>query len=284
MRSVQLTEHFAQHLLEVVIVVDIRQEAFVSLAVALPVNSMNVLVIELVFHLSPNVVEHICALLVWLVVELSLKLYVLHGFALWRHLLDASVGSEIDFLVRLVEHHFSIAHVLYQQLRVSGHQVAVPQVHAFLKRHIVVYVLAILVEQDVAEERRSDGESHDAVTTVFEVEFQRLHFLCLRFLHFLLFLFFLLLLFLLLLFGHVLLCQRTLFLIHAVAFVGFKVEEHEIGIVFSAPAAMAAVAGTVAVEQHRLSVEHPFGIAFVVSALGEVVNLAVAGSIYQSDV
>ncbi len=57
MRSVQLAKHFAQHLLEVEIVVDVRQELLVGLTVTFPVNTMNLRVIELVFHLSPYVVE-----------------------------------------------------------------------------------------------------------------------------------------------------------------------------------------------------------------------------------
>ena len=77
MRSVQFAQHFAQHLLEVEIIVDVRQELLVGLAVTFPVNTMNLRVVELVFHLSPYVVEEILALLCWLIVEVSLEADVL---------------------------------------------------------------------------------------------------------------------------------------------------------------------------------------------------------------
>ena len=81
MRCVQFAQHLAQHLLEVAVVVDVGQEALVSLAVAFPVYAMQVLVVELVLHLSPNVVEHVGALLVGLIVERSFEVDILDGSA-----------------------------------------------------------------------------------------------------------------------------------------------------------------------------------------------------------
>ena len=81
MRCVQLAQHLAQHLLEVAVVVDVGQEALVSLAVAFPVYAMQVLVVELVLHLSPNVVEHVGTLLVGLIVERSFEVDVLDSSA-----------------------------------------------------------------------------------------------------------------------------------------------------------------------------------------------------------
>ena len=40
MRCIQLAEHLAQHITKVKIVVDIRQEAFVSLAIAVPIDAV----------------------------------------------------------------------------------------------------------------------------------------------------------------------------------------------------------------------------------------------------
>ena len=52
------------------------------------------------------------------------------------------------------------------------------------------------------------------------------------------------------------------------------VEEHYIGVALGAPAAVAAVAGAVALPYHGLAVEHPLGVAVGIAALGEVGDLA----------
>ena len=57
MRTIQFAQHLAQHVTEVVVVIDVRQELFVSLAIALPVDTMNLGVVELVLDLTPNVVK-----------------------------------------------------------------------------------------------------------------------------------------------------------------------------------------------------------------------------------
>ena len=163
-------------------------------------------------------------------------------------------------------------------------KVAAPQVGTTLKRSLIVDVLAILVEQSVAEERGVYREAHDAVAAVIKVELQILCLLCFRLLKILLLLLFLLFLLLLLLIGHVLLSQGTLLLVHAEALVSLKVEEHQVSVRLSSPAAVAAVSGTVAAEQHGLASEHPLGVALIISAFGEVVYFAVARSIYQGDV
>ena len=98
MRSVQLAKHFAQHLLEVEIVVDVRQELLIGFAVTFPVNTMNLRVVELVFHLSPYVVEEILALLGWLIVEVSLEADVLGAESAQIHLLDAASVADEEVL------------------------------------------------------------------------------------------------------------------------------------------------------------------------------------------
>ena len=56
--------------------------------------------------------------------------------------------------------------------------------------------------------------------------------------------------------------------------VGIEVEEHDVDILLGAPAAVAAIAGTVARPYHGLAAQRPLGIGVAVAAVGQVVNLA----------
>ena len=75
--SVQLTEHFREHLLEIEVVVDVRQELSVCVAIICPVNSMNVRYIELLVHLFPYMVEDVFSFSCRLVFEFSAERNVL---------------------------------------------------------------------------------------------------------------------------------------------------------------------------------------------------------------
>ena len=137
--------------------------------------------------------------------------------------------------------------------------------------------------------RRVCGEAYDSVAAVFYVKFQRFHLFhlylaCLLLLFVSLFLsLFLLFVFLLLLIVLVGVSQFYLFLAHVEAVVGVQVEEHDVGVVFSSPASVTAVTGSVALEEHCLAVEHPFAVAVAVARIGQVVNLF-AVSLYQRNI
>ena len=289
MRGVQLAKHFAQHLLEVEIVVDVRQELLIGLAVTFPVNTMNLRVVELVFHLSPYVVEEILALLGWLIVEVSLKADVLGAESAQIHLLDAASVADEKVLHILVGLQVALAYALHHELGRAVLQVVLPEVVIILEGCLVVELVAVFREHSIAHVRRICGEAYDSVAAVFDVQLQWLHFfhlylsgLLLLFVS-LLFSLFLLLVFLLLLFVLVGVSQFYLFLAHVEAVVGVQVEEHDVGIVFCSPASMTAVAGSVALEEHCLAVEHPFAVAVAVAGIGQVVNLF-AVSLYQRNI
>ena len=61
MRTVQLAQHLAQHLLKIVIIVDMWQELTVSSSHSIPVYSMHIYVIETCLFLTVYIVEHIFA-------------------------------------------------------------------------------------------------------------------------------------------------------------------------------------------------------------------------------
>ena len=289
MRSVQLAQHFAQHLLEVEIVVDVRQELLIGLAVTFPVNTMNLRVVELVFHLSPYVVEEILALLGWLIVEVSLEADVLGAESAQIHLLDAASVADKEVLHILVGLQVALTYALHHELGRAVLQVVLPEVVIILEGSLVVELVAVFREHSITHVRRVCGEAYDSVAAVFDVQFQWFYLfhlylsgLLLLFVS-LLFSLFLLLVFLLLLFVLVGVSQFYLFLAHVEAVVGVQVEEHDVGIVFSSPASMTAVAGSVALEEHCLAVEHPFAVAVAVAGIGQVVNLF-AVSLYQRNI
>ena len=62
MGSIELTENFGKELLEIEVVVYVREELRVVLLVVIPVNSMKARVVEFLFHLFPHVVEDVFSL------------------------------------------------------------------------------------------------------------------------------------------------------------------------------------------------------------------------------
>ena len=132
--------------------------------------------------------------------------------------------------------------------------------------------------------RRVNGEPHNTVSTVGKIKPEQLR--CVVFLGLVFLLSFLILL--RLGNGFVVLCdligQFPLFFRHPEAVVSIKIEEHNIYIFLGTPAAVAAVSGSIAAENHCFSAQCPLAIAIAVTALRKVVNLSRAGRIDQSDV
>ena len=166
-----------------------------------------------------------------------------------------------------------------------------PQVHAALKGRLIIERVAAVGEYGIAQTRGIHRQARNAVAAVLQVKLQRCHgrlFLVSAF--FLLAVLFLgvfvgllfLGLFFLFLFG--LLLHDLLLLGHLEVLIGVKVKEHDVDIVLGAPAAVAAVTGAVAGENHRLATQHPFAVALIVAALGQVVDLAVAAGVDQCDI
>ena len=71
MRTIELSKHLRQHLLEVEVVVYVREELRVCLSVSFPVDAMDFRVIEFFFNLLPYVAEYVFALFCRLVFKLS---------------------------------------------------------------------------------------------------------------------------------------------------------------------------------------------------------------------
>ena len=253
---------------------------------------MNAGVIELVFHLSPCVFEEILPFLIRLEVKPSLKV---HALLRARHQVNLSdvVLANKNILYVLVGNHSS-SETFHEFACGPFLQVNLPEVVSILIPSLIIQSVAIRREQHVAEASRVACKSYDTVAAVDSVEFDSFHlfhfnlspifvltvllvFLCLL-LGFFLFLFFLFL------FLSGLVVAVKFLLAHAEAFVGVKVEEHKVDVVFSSPAAVAAESGTVATEQHSLSAEHPFRVAFVVAAIGEVKHLTVVVSANEGNV
>ena len=74
MRSIQLTQHLGQHIAEVVYVVDVWQELLVNLFIASPVHTMQIVAVELIVNLAPDVLEQILTLGKRTVVEVGFEI------------------------------------------------------------------------------------------------------------------------------------------------------------------------------------------------------------------
>ncbi len=240
-------------------------------------------------------VEEVGALGVGAVVEAGLKLDVLRRVVAEVHLLDAAI-AEVKVLEVLVGLHASAAQVFHHQFGLVVGQRVAPEVVATLEAGLIVERVAAIAQYDVAHIRRVHGEAHHAVAAVGEVELQRFDGLFLAvFVGGLCFLPFdevelhLHLLVGLIVIGFLLrlLClvvEGALLLAHAEALVGVEVEEHDVGVVFGSPAAVAAVAGAVALEEHGFAAHHPSAVAVVVTAVGEVGDLLTTVGGHQRDV
>ena len=288
-RGVQLAQHLAQHVAEVVFVVDVGQELAVHLAVGLPVHAVQLGVVELVLHLLPDVVEQVLPLLVGTVVERCLEAHVLALALAQIHFLDAA-GTEVEVLEVLVGLHDAAAHALQHQLGLLLQEVVLPQVGLALKARLVVQRVASWREHVVAQVAGVGGQPHNAVAAVVEhlgFEFKLRLLVLLAFplvlLAFRLFVFRLFALtFLLVLLTFI--EQRLFLLRHAETIVGIQVEEHQVDVALGSPAAVTAESGTVALEEHGLAAQCPFGSCVAVAAVGQVAWLQLALRVDQRNV
>ncbi len=103
--SVQLTENLAKQNSEVAVVVDIRKELTVMIAIIFPVHPMEVSVIELVIYLTEHMVKDIFTLKRRLAVVFGLKLNILDVAFGKIDLLDTFAGDDEQVLPLLVGSH-----------------------------------------------------------------------------------------------------------------------------------------------------------------------------------
>ena len=126
MRAVQLAKHFAEHIAEVIVVVDIGQEALVILTITFPVHAMDVLYIEFVLDLLPDVVEDVFPFLIGTVVEVGLEVDRF-GFPFRQvNLLDALACTQAEVLLVLVGEHGGVTHVFEDDFGLVLTQVVFP--------------------------------------------------------------------------------------------------------------------------------------------------------------
>ena len=156
MRCVKFAKHLAEHLGKVEVVVDIWQESLVGLALGLPIHSMQIYIIELVLHLTPNMVEEILPLLVWLHIEPCLEVDVLSGAVAEVDLLDTAI-AQIHRLAFLVHIECTVSHTLGENPCVSLAQVLHPQVVTSLKTCHIIEFFAVLGKYGITETRRVVG-------------------------------------------------------------------------------------------------------------------------------
>ena len=149
MRAIELAEHLREHVAEVVVVVDIRQELRIGLLVSCPVDAMQLRIIELILDLLPDMVEDIRTLRIRTVVEVGLEADGLLRLTGEVDLPDAVVVDieVLEVLVRLQ----TVAHALHHDLRLAFHEVVFPQVVASLEACLVIERVTTRREDRVGE-------------------------------------------------------------------------------------------------------------------------------------
>ena len=173
--TVQFAQHLAQHVAEIVVVIDVGQEALVILAVAFPVHAMDVLDVEFVLDLLPDVVEDVLAFLIGTVVEVGLKADGL-GLAFAQvNLLDAVARADKEVLAVLVQFHGTTAHALEHDFGLVLTQVMFPQVHAALEGCLIIERVTAVGQDIIAQAGRVHGQARNAVTAVLQVKLQCRH-------------------------------------------------------------------------------------------------------------
>ena len=150
MRGVELAQHLAEHLLEVIVVVDVWQELLVGLAIAFPIHAMKLWIVELVLYLSPDMVEEVLALCRRLVVEVCLEVHCLGAIVGEVYLLDAVAVAEEEVLDVLVCLETTIAYIFENKLGRAILQVSAPEVVATLKGCLIVNLITIFGEDGIA--------------------------------------------------------------------------------------------------------------------------------------
>ena len=268
MRGVEFAQQFARHFREVVAVVDMRQKARVVVVKRLPVHAAERRIVELVKHLTPDMVEPISAFLGRKSRMFGREIHRFHLAAGRRDFLNAVASQHEEGRTLFGGQERAVAHVTHFDFGFTFPQILDPQGELVLIGRNVVEFFAVLIEEHIHDviHRR---EPHRAFVEIIPVERQRFHLVFLIgravglfFVLLALFRFFLLV------------GQGHAFLIHLETFVGLAVEEHQIDIVFAAPRPMAAVAVTVADEHHGLAAQRPLTVALAVTAVRQVVDFA----------
>ena len=173
--AVQLTEHLAQHIAEVVIIIDIRQETLVILTIAFPVHAVDILDIEFILDLLPDVVENVLTFLIGAVVEISL-ISDWFGLALGQvNLFDAATSAQEEVLAVLICLHASITHILKHDFGLLLTQVVFPQVHTALKGSLIIQRITTFREHIISQTGRVDRQADNPIATILQIKLQRRH-------------------------------------------------------------------------------------------------------------
>ena len=281
MRSVEFAENLAQKDGEILIIINVGEEAAVSLAIAVPIDTVEVDVIEFILDLREHVVIDVFTFERGMTVVGSLEFDCLGRTRRQGNFLHAAARNNIDVL------NFGIgfdtaADALGQHLGLVLTQIVFHEVCVAgrVNGHVIKLV-TVGREHIVAHGCREGSEAADAHRAVVKIKVcGRLGFFLGVFL--ILFVFFLLFvlgvvaigffLFFLGLFG-----AGCLLLGQFKAVERLGRESHEPYVIFRAPRAVAALAGAVAHPGYSLAVERPAGIGVAITALGEVHHTRAVG-------
>ncbi|EJX10192.1 membrane protein [gut metagenome] len=175
--NIQFTQDFTQHFSEVIVVVDMGEEGRIILLQRLQVNSMIVGVVELLFLLLEDMIEHIGSF------RCSVQFHV-HG-ALDRCAAARRQGNFVDGAPHYIEavaifaEHQTAAYTLFEELYGPRTSIDLPEVHAFFESRCEVERFPIFGKYGTAQVGRHRCQAKDAVTYFLEVHLDCLLFLVL---------------------------------------------------------------------------------------------------------
>ena len=112
---------------------------------------MDILDIEFILYLLPDMVEDIFPLIVGAVVEIGLEVDRL-GFTFSQvNLLDTAASAQEQVLTVLVGNHRAVAHILEHDLGLVLAQVVLPQVHTALEGRLIVQGVAAIGQHGISQ-------------------------------------------------------------------------------------------------------------------------------------
>ena len=177
-RSIQLTEEFAEHFTEVLIVGDIGEELTISRAVVVPVNTVKIDVVELLLDLLPSMVEDISTFGCWAMLKLGCEANGLEATTI--ELIEPRRSPYIDRLTILAKHQATAPYIGAQELRGFLLQVTLPQVVGIFILSDIVELRTIIRDDGIRERARSTRQANGTIVQIRKVRGKGLRILSIR--------------------------------------------------------------------------------------------------------
>ena len=167
MRSIQLTEEFAEHFTEVLIIGDIGEELTISRAVIVPVDAVEIDIVELLLDLLPSMVEDISTFGSWAMLKLSCEADGLEATAI--ELVEPRRSTNIDRLTILTKHQATTTDTSTEELRGLLLEVTFPEIVGIFILSDVVELRTIIGDDSIRKRTRSARQANGTIIQISKV-------------------------------------------------------------------------------------------------------------------